>query len=84
MQNITIFIVCRLKIAPPIIVGLWPMAVLLWQHIELLLFLIMDALVEGKCYLSNLLLNTSNFAVTLGNLLLATMSPATCCLVSVW
>ena len=29
--------VCRLKIAPPIIVGAWPMAVLLWQHVEYIL-----------------------------------------------
>ena len=32
-------IVCGLMIAPPIIVGAWPMAVLLWQHVECLLLL---------------------------------------------
>ena len=35
----TIIIVCGLKIAPPIIVGAWSMAVLLWQCFECLLLL---------------------------------------------
>ena len=27
-------IVCELMVAPPIVVNAWPMAVLLWQHVE--------------------------------------------------
>ena len=30
-------IVCRLMVAPPIIVAAWPMVVLLWQHAEYLI-----------------------------------------------
>ena len=36
LVDVGVIIVGRLNIAPPIVVGTWPMAILPWQHVEYL------------------------------------------------
>ena len=38
-----------MKIAPPIIVGAWPMAVLLWQHVECYYSIFLLSVEFNKC-----------------------------------